>query len=150
MIDERSNELYVNVSMDDFPLKKHNLIQAMLAVNDIFYTVSLHVVSLFLKDVKSWVDSNDVRYTENINFKGKSGFDRKFDFVIPKSRILHERLIEVVNDLNKTTTDSLIMDWTDIRETRSEKSKAFVFANGVKKIINPNFLNAFKHLKLIK
>jgi hypothetical protein len=48
----KNNELYVNVNMDDFPLKN----QTMSAVNNMFYTASLYVVSLFHKDVKNeWI-----------------------------------------------------------------------------------------------
>ncbi len=145
MSNEKSNELYVNANMDDFPLKKHNLVHAMLAINDMFYAAPSHVANLFLEDVKSWMDSNDIRYTENINFKGKSGFDRKFDFVIPKSKIFPERLIKVVNDSNKNTTDSLIMDWIDTKEIRTEEPKAFVIINDVNKKIKQNSLDAFTH-----
>ncbi|GMO54271.1 MAG: DUF1829 domain-containing protein [Candidatus Endomicrobiellum trichonymphae] len=143
--DERSNALCINANMDDFPLKKHNLVQAILAINDMFYAANAHVANLFLEDVKNWMDSNDVRYTENINFKGKSGFDRKFDFVIPKSKISHERLIKVINDLNKNTTDSLIMDWIDTKEIRTEEPKAYVIINDVNKKIKQNSLDFLKH-----
>jgi hypothetical protein len=141
------NELYVKANIDDFSLKKHNLVQAMLAVNDMFYTANTHVTNLFFEDVKNWMDSNKVIYDENIIFKGKSGFDRKFDFVIPKSRNSHERLIKVVNDLNKNTTDSFIMDWIDIREIKSEEPKVFVFTNDIDKV-NSKSLDAFKHYNI--
>jgi hypothetical protein len=41
----------VRASKDDFPMRKHNLVQAMLAVNDLFYLASPIVSSLFLEDV---------------------------------------------------------------------------------------------------
>lgn len=41
----------VRASKDDFPMRKHNLVQAMLAVNDLFYLASPTVSSLFLDDV---------------------------------------------------------------------------------------------------
>ena len=144
---DKNNVLYVNANIDDFSLKKHNLVQAMLAVNDMFYTANMHVTSLFFEDVKNWIDSNNVKYEENISFKGKSGFDRKFDFVIPKSENFHKRLIKVVSDLNKNTTDAFIIDWTDIKETILEESKAFVFTNDTDKV-NSKYLDAFKHYNI--
>lgn len=41
--------LIVHAAPDNFPLRKHNLIQAMLSVNDLFYLASPYVSSLFLK-----------------------------------------------------------------------------------------------------
>jgi len=125
-----SRELYIESSIDDFPLKKHNLIQAVLAVNDMFYAASAHVASLFLEDVRDWLDSNSVKYEENAAFSGKSGLERRFDFVIPKSEKSPERLIKSLNNLDKNSTNSSIMDWIDIKEMRPE-SKAFVLVNDI-------------------
>ena len=79
-----TNALEVRASADDFALRKHNLVQAMLAVNDLFYVASSPGVSLFYEDVVSWLDACDIRYTPNVRFTGKSGYDHRFDFVIPK------------------------------------------------------------------
>ncbi len=37
-LDEKTNQLTIHCSAEDFPFKKHNMIQAMLAVNDLVYT----------------------------------------------------------------------------------------------------------------
>lgn len=55
--------LEVHASPDNFALRKHNLVQAMLAVNDLFYLASPVVASLFYEDVVSWLDLSDIRYT---------------------------------------------------------------------------------------
>ena len=54
----------------------------MLAVNGLFYLASPMVSSLFLEDVVAWLDENGIRYTPNVKFTGKSGYDHLFDFVI--------------------------------------------------------------------
>lgn len=46
--DER---LFVKATADNFPLKKHNLVQAILGVNDLFYLSEPLVLSLFVEDV---------------------------------------------------------------------------------------------------
>ena len=43
--------LLVKATPQDFPLRKHNLVQAILAVNDLFYLSVPVVASLFLEDV---------------------------------------------------------------------------------------------------
>ena len=68
---EIENELRVYASQDDFALRKHNLVQAMLAVNDIFYVVQpASVTNLFYEDVVSWFEASEVRYTPNVKFTG--------------------------------------------------------------------------------
>ena len=83
-IDGNTNALEVRASTDDFALRKHNLVQAMLAVNDLFYAASSTASPLFHEDVVAWLDSSDVRYTPDVTFTGKSGYGHRFDFVIPK------------------------------------------------------------------
>src|SRR5215472_10093916 len=56
----------------NFPVCKHNLIQAMLALNDLFYLAKPVVESLFFEDVVAWLDGNDVRYTPKVKFTGTS------------------------------------------------------------------------------
>ena len=55
--------LEAKASAEDFALRKHNLVQAMLAVNDLFYLASTSVASLFHEDVIAWLDLSEIRYT---------------------------------------------------------------------------------------
>jgi hypothetical protein len=43
--------LEIRATSETFPLRKHNLIQAMLAINDLFYLAKPVVESLFYEDV---------------------------------------------------------------------------------------------------
>src|SRR5271165_764777 len=95
--------LEINASPESFPIRKHNLIQAMLAVNDLFYLAKPMVESLFLEDVIVWLDANEIRYTPKVKFTGTSGYDHLFNFVIPKSRKQPERVIQAIN---RPTRDS--------------------------------------------
>src|SRR5215831_11978619 len=83
--------LEIQANAQTFPLRKHNLIQAMLAVNDLFYTAKAVVETLFLEDVITWLDNHEIRYIPKAKFTGFSGYDHLFDFVIPKSRKQPER-----------------------------------------------------------
>ncbi|MFO7370808.1 MAG: DUF1828 domain-containing protein [Bacteroidales bacterium] len=78
-----SNRLEVQASPENFARRKHDLIQAMLAVNDMFYLSVPMVASLFFEDVVAWLDANDIRYTPGVKFTGRSGYGHLFDFVIP-------------------------------------------------------------------
>lgn len=132
----------------DFPLKKHNLIQAIIDVNNMFYLANSTIESLFYDDVKQWFDTIDVRYNERIPFIGKSGYSRTFDFVIPRSKNAPERLIKTLNNPNKQNADSIIFDWLDIESARPEGSKPFVLINNEEKNISSLILDSFENYNI--
>jgi len=140
--------LQIKASEDNFPLKKHNLIQAMLAVNDMFYLAEPHVISLFFEDVRTWLDDCNIRYSENVSFTGKSGFSRKFDFLIPKSRNSPERIIKTINNPVKNSADAIIMDWLDTRDQRPENSKAYAFVNDNDRNVPSNVTEALENYEI--
>jgi hypothetical protein len=119
----------VHTSAETFPLRKHSLIQAMLAVNDLFYLAKPVVESLFLEDVIQWLDANEIRYTPKVKFSGTTGYDHVFDFVIPKSRHQPERVVQAINRPTRQAAESLILEWTDTRQVRPADSKAYALLN---------------------
>jgi hypothetical protein len=121
--------LEIGATRENFALRKHSLVQAMLAVNDLFYTSKSVVESLFSEDVISWLDTNDVRYTPQVKFTGTSGCDHLFNFVIPKSRQQPERILQAINRPNRDAAESVIHKWTDTREVRPRESKAYALLN---------------------
>jgi hypothetical protein len=136
--------LEVVASPENFSLRKHNLIQAMLSVSDMFVLAEPMVMSLFYEDVVAWMDLHDIRYTPKVNFRGKSGFDHHFDFVIPKSRKQPERVLQAVNRPNREMAESIAFKWMDTREVRSVESKAFALLNDQEKHIAPGVIDAMK------
>jgi hypothetical protein len=129
----RLNEdaLEVRAPRNAFALRKHNLIQAMLAVNDLFYLATPTVASIFKEDVISWLDENGVRYTLNAKFTGKSGYDHRFDFVIPRSHIEPERILQAMNRPNRNTASALNYAWLDTKEVRTPDAKVYAIINDV-------------------
>ena len=138
------SELQVTANQDNFALRKHSLVQAMLAVNDMFYLAEPHVASLFFEDVRTWLDSSNIRYSEHISFIGKSGFARKFDFLITKSATAPERIIKTINNPVRNSADAIIMDWLDTREQRAENSKAYAFVNDNDRTVSSSVTDALK------
>jgi hypothetical protein len=123
------DKLQVTATAENFPLRKHSLIQAMLAVNDLFYLAEPVVKSLFYEDVVTWLDEADVRYTPKVKFTGISGYDHLFDFVIPKSRRAPERILRAINRPSRATAETFIHAWSDTREVRSPESEAYAILN---------------------
>src|SRR5580692_4396579 len=138
----------VQATPETFPLRKHNLIQAMLAVNDLFYLAKPVVESLFYEDVVAWLDGNDVRYTPKVKFTGTSGFDHLFDFVIPKSRKQPERILQTINRPTRDSAEAFIYAWSDTRQVRLPESKAFAVLNDVEQTISGGVLDAFRNYQI--
>ena len=147
LLDEKNCQLTVLASEQDFPLKKHNLIQAMLAINDLFYLARSPVKNLFIEDVTNWLDFSQVRYIPMVNFAGKSGFNHRFDFAIPKSQNSPERLVQIVNNPTKKTVLEAVCKWMDTREIRPE-TKLITVLNDSSKEIPLNVIEAFQSYNL--
>ena len=136
--------LEIRASSDNFALRKHNLIQAMLAVNDLFYLASPVVTSLFYEDVVMWLDLSDIRYTPNVKFSGKSGYDHRFEFVIPKSKVQPERVLRTINRPSRDTAQAVAFSWVDTKEVRSPDCRAYALLNDTESPISENVLAAMR------
>jgi len=134
--------LVVHASSDNFAARKHNLLQAMLAVNDLFYLAVPMVASLFLEDVTSWLDLRAIRYTPKVKFTGKTGYDHLFDFVIPKSRTQPERILQAINRPSRDTAQAVVLAWIDTREVRPPDSKAYAVLNDSEQKISSAVVDA--------
>ncbi len=128
-VQREGEQLSLKATPENFSRQKHNFVQAMLAVNDLFYLASPYVRSLFYEDVTQWLDSADIRFTSKVKFTGKSGYDHQFDFIIPKSRQYPERIIQTINNPKKDNTKALLFKWHDTRENRTPDTQLYAFLN---------------------
>lgn len=135
-----NNELFVITNQKDFPMRKHMLLQAMINVNDMFFTSRSNVKALFWEDIHDFLFDNDIPFNENISFIGKSGFNQKFDFLIPRTKKSGEKIVQTMNNPNKTNLSALLFQWEDVRLNRKPDSRLFAFLNdsdtkGIKNIV---------------
>ena len=143
-MNETSKALEVRASEEDFALRKHGLVQAMLAVNDLFYLASPTVASVFYEDVVAWLDGCDIRYTSNVRFFGRSGYDHRFDFVIPKSKTRPERVVRAINHPSRETAQAVTFAWLDTREVRLPETRAYAVVNDSDNSISQGVLDAMR------
>ena len=125
--------LTIKATEKNFALKIHNLIQAMLAVNDLFYLAQPYVTSIFLDDVTAWFEQNGIRFISNTKFTGKSGYDHMFNFAVPKTPSNPERLVRAINNPTKDAAQAMAFAWVDTREVRAPDSLAFAILNDSEK-----------------
>ncbi len=142
------DELFVEASEHSFPQKKHALLQAMLAVNDMFLTAKQRVLSFFWDDVNHFLETNEIRFTSSVEFTGKSGFVHKFDFLIPRSRKRPERIFRAINHLDRGRASDLIFAWTDTRTSRPTESKAYAVLNDSDEPISQELVSALGHYEI--
>ena len=142
---EANDRLTVHATAENFPLKKHNLMQAMLAVNDLFYLAAPMVQSLYYEDVQGWLDESDIRYTPKCKFSGKTGYDHMFDFVIPKSRKQPERILQAVTNPKKDSVSDIMFKWMDTKETRPAEAKLYAILNDSQSRVSASVIDAFRN-----
>ncbi len=141
--------LQVRASSENFALRKHNLAQAMLSVNDMFYLAQPTVLSLFFEDVVAWLDMQEIRYMPKIKFTGKSGFDHLFDFGIPKSRTQPERLLKVITHPSRDAVQTVSFSWLDTREVRPADSRFYVILNDTEQNVQPTVVEALQNYEAV-
>jgi Domain of unknown function DUF1828/Domain of unknown function DUF1829 len=143
-VQQQGDELQVHATPQDFPQKKHNLVQAMLAVNDMFVMGEEHVLSLFKEDVAKFLETNQIPVFPDFKLSGRSGFDHKFDFGISKTQRRPARVVQAINNLSKDQALSFAFAVADVRLLRTEQLLAFTFVNDVEHPPNEDNLAAIK------
>jgi hypothetical protein len=138
------SQLLVEASQRNIGQRLHVLIQAMLAVNDMFIMAQPRVATFFWEDVRSFLDQHDVRYSPRVKIAGKSGFDHAIDFLIPKSRNRPERLVQAINAPNKNTIGTYLFSLTDTREARGRDSEAYAFLNDQEREVGGEVIEALE------
>ncbi len=144
------SELQVKAQRNNLPQRKHNLIQAMLAVNDMFVTARPYVFSFFREDVEQYLRAHQVRFVMMVSFPGRSGFIHNFDFAIPSSDKRPERLVRAINNPTRDAVSSLIFSWNDTRESRStDDAEAYAMLNDQDRSVSGDALSALEAYRII-
>jgi hypothetical protein len=137
-----NKEVLVAASPHDFPQKKHALVQALLSINDMFVMAEEHVLSLFKEDVARFLEQNAIPVFPDFKLSGRSGFDHKFDFGLPKTAKKPQRVLQAINTLTKDQAMSFAFAVADVRIVRTETLQAFTFLNDVEHRVSEENLAA--------
>lgn len=122
----------------------HNLLQAMLSLDDLFVLAQPKVQEIFFEDVAGFLDEHDVRYTPRVKFAGKSGLDHLVDFVIPRSKGAPERVLQLVTSPRRDRIDSLLFAAADTRINRGREVRYVALVNDRQKATPPEILQALE------
>lgn len=145
---ENTKELYVSAASENFALRKHSLIQAMLAVNDLYYLASPFMASSFAEAVETWLDSQGIRFCSGVKLSGATGYDHHYDFVIPKSSSHPERVLLSINNPDRASAERTVFAWEDTKEARSGDSVAYAILNDTQSVLSPAMLDALQNYEV--
>jgi len=140
-----NGELCVKATEGDYARNKHRLLQAILAVNDLFYLTASSVGSVYYEDVVAWLDHAEIRYISRVKLSGKTGYDHHFDFVIPKSASQPERVLLSINNPDRASAERTVFAWQDTRESRTSGACAYAILNDSASSVSSDVLDAFRN-----
>lgn len=92
---------------------------------------------------RKFLDDNEIRYLSHVKFSGKSGLDHLFDFVIPKSKKVSERILQVINSPHHTRIESFLFAAQDTKAGRGQDVSCYALINDSRKKLSPEMLQAF-------
>ena len=148
-IELRGEVLVARASSEaDFAQKKHDLLQAIMAINDLYLLAQPFVLSTFLEDVQKYLNEHEIRFVASIKVTGASGLDHYFDFVIPASRNRPERMIMAMSSPSRDRISTLLFMWQDTIKARSPGAAAYAFLNDLDKSVNTYLLDALSNYKI--
>ena len=121
--------LTIKASVRNAPQQEHNLIQAILKINDMEFTTKSRVASMFADDVAEFFTTNEIPYVRNLGAVGQSGLYQKYDFVLSAFKNVSERFCNVVNNPTRNNIINSIFTCNDTAEVRGPQSSFYIFLN---------------------
>lgn len=144
---QKNNELYVEANASNFAAKQHNILQALISVNDMFVLSSGKVGGFFFDDVAKYLDDIDARYIKSVSLEGKSHLSHKFDFIISKSKNQKERLIKTLNTPKSDNFKASLFSFSDLLDDRKQTTDSIIILND-EKAISDGIINAAEEYKI--
>lgn len=140
----KDDELRVETTEHNFPQKKHNMLAAMIELNDMYMLAPHKVASIFKEDVRAYLDENEIVYTPDFISKGSTGLEFTFDFQIAHKH--QEVVLKAFNSLNRQNLPSFLFAWEDIKSVREKLTKknvkAIAIINDENKEVQHEFIEA--------
>lgn len=122
----KTNELQTITTEADFPQKLNDLIDTMQKVDDLSNLAVSTVSRIFTEDIKTWLKERKVRYTPNVDIRGKNGVIFNFKLLIPAGENIPERFIEPYNSIDLKRVQSIAYKWSQIKDMREGAAKMYI------------------------
>ena len=127
-VKRKGNDLVARATAQDFALSMHNLLQAMIAIDDLYYLATPSRVSRFDADLVTWLNDSGISfYTKK--FKGKTGYNVDYKYVIPQSSKMPERMLLTIDNPDRNAVEQVAFRWLDIRDDRPSDARLYPILN---------------------
>ncbi|MCD2193595.1 DUF1828 domain-containing protein [Actinomycetospora endophytica] len=141
-------ELHAEASANNLGQRVHDMVQAMISLDDLFVLAQDNVKRVFRDDVQEFLLDRSVPFYSNVNMSGKSGLGHKFSFVIPSSKMAPERALEVISSPRRDNIDRFLFAVSDIRRTREHELDYYAVVNDSKRPVPPDFTAALNEYEV--
>ncbi len=142
-------ELRIITDRENIAQANHRLIQAMLAINDLFVMAQPRVAHLFKDDVEMFLKKNDVKFVTSYPVEGRTGYEHTFDFFIPESEVKPQRFVRAINRPSKDSISSYTFMWADILENRPSQSRAYAVLNDENSEVSEDTYRALRSYDIV-
>lgn len=143
--------LYVEATIKDFPLKKHNLVQAILRIYDMVLLSKPNIISLFNEEAKQYLFDNELGGNFDIKMTGDSGLEHQIDYSLGPTKSRPEILIQFINNLSfgDVTKEGFIYDdLNKKRKTSKNQVRYILVANDIDNKIPDKAITAAQALEI--
>ena len=124
-----NNAITTVASPKNFPQKKHLMVQAMLAIDDMFEVSSENVKSFFIDDIQSFFDENEIYYSRDFSLIGKTGSLYSYEFHLQRTKQKPERFCKALNRVRESNRNLTIFNWIDTKEKRNNEGTLIAIMN---------------------
>lgn len=126
--------LEIQATKSTYPQKKHMLLQAMMAIDDMFIAEPNAARSFFQEDVGLFLDSHDIFYSRDFSLVGKTGSIYTYEYHIQRTKTKPEIFCKPINRMSESTRNLTLFNWIDTQEKRKDAGELVLFLNDEKSI----------------
>ena len=138
------DQIVATAKESQFPQKKHAMVQAMLAIDELYETEPKAEKDFFAEDVKAYFDKNSIFYSDTVKFEGKSGSTATYDLLFQRNKNHPERLCNIVNKMSESSRNMMIFNWMDIAPIRKPDSMLIVILNDIVREVEDKDISALE------
>ena len=139
--EEANDALTVSSGSEEFPMRLHQLLSAMLAVDSLGYAGHLDVeqglgeksrlisAKEFRDDVRGWLSERAIPHKSQVEYTGKGGVRHRFNFLIHGNGSGHMKLVAAINTPTRDQANRSAFAWIDTADSRSDDAKGYALLN---------------------
>ena len=132
-VKRNGNDLVARATAQDFALCMHNLLQAMIAIDDLYYLATSPNVSRFDAELVTWLNDSGIHFVAK-KFKGRTGYDVEYKYVIPASGKMPERILMAIDNPDRSSVEQVAFRWLDTRDVRPRDARLYPILNDAQRL----------------